>query len=228
MGRTASSLALKLVNFASLDPIIRASGKTGMPGASKADQNIWDEFQQNLLVLGPQSEELLHDLFTKDQQLELDLLQPDRIRTEPAAPIDASAETTEYKTTVLARRGQQFFRQSVLNAYGVRCCISGIDVAEFLVASHIRPWKDFPKERLNPNNGLCLSSLHDRAFDKGLITLDQECRVVLSRRLRAHLSQSTLECNFTPFEGVRIRMPEKLAEPSSLFLAYHRDAIFEG
>jgi putative restriction endonuclease len=129
---------------------------------------------------------------------------------------------------VKVRRGQQFFRQSILNAYGVRCCITGIAVRELLVASHIKPWAAFPDQRLDPRNGLCLSSLHDAAFDSGLITLDQDCRVVLGKRLKDHFSTPTLQQNFAPFEGERIRLPDKLAEPDAGFLAYHRESIFEG
>jgi putative restriction endonuclease len=59
----------------------------------------------------------------------------------------------------------------------VRCCISGINVPRLLVASHIKPWSEFPEERLDPRNGLCLSSIHDAAFDAGLITLDKKLSV---------------------------------------------------
>ena len=44
MGRTASAVAMKLVNLASLDPQIVASGRRGMGNASKLDQQIWNEF----------------------------------------------------------------------------------------------------------------------------------------------------------------------------------------
>jgi len=123
---------------------------------------------------------------------------------------------------------QQFFRQSILSAYGVRCCITGIPVPHLLVASHIKPWRDFPDERLDPRNGLCLSSLHDAAFDAGLITLDEKLAIVLSRRLREYFPQPVLEANFVPFEGKPIRLPDKLAEPHPEFLSYHRENIFRG
>jgi putative restriction endonuclease len=128
---------------------------------------------------------------------------------------------------VKARRGQQFFRQSILSAYGVRCCISGINVPRLLVVSHIKPWSDFPNERLDPRNGLCLSSLHDAAFDDGLITLSECMQVVLSKRLRAYFPQSALEENFVPYEGIAIRLPERLAEPSPDFIRYHREVVFQ-
>ncbi|MDQ2976730.1 MAG: HNH endonuclease [Acidobacteriota bacterium] len=134
---------------------------------------------------------------------------------------------TETTASVRVRRGQQFFRQTVLNSYGVRCCISGINVPRLLVASHIKPWRDFPKDRLDPRNGLCLSSLHDAAFDAGLITLDKDLNIVLSKRLRRYFPQETLEQNFVPFEGNPISLPEKLAEPSRKHLRYHREKIFK-
>ena len=221
MGRNANSLAMKLCNFASLDPVHRARGVKGLEGASNQDRAMWKEFQENTPVLAEQSEELLHDLFTKDQTKEVDFLGQDGVRlVTPSGP-------TEMQATAKVRRGQQFFRHAVLTAYDVRCCISGINVPRLLVASHIRPWGKFPADRLNPRNGLCLSTLHDAAFDAGLITLDERLNVVLSARLRKFFPQPALEQNFVPFEGRAIRLPEKLAEPDNEFLRYHRDEVFQ-
>jgi predicted restriction endonuclease len=182
---------------------------------------MWTEFRADLPGLGAKSEALLHDLFTKDQTKEVDFLARDKVRLiAPTGP-------TETQATVKVRRGQQFFRQSVLTAYEVRCCISGINVPRLLVASHIKPWGKFPAERLNPRNGLCLSTLHDAAFDAGLITLDDKLNVVLSKRLKSFFPQPALEQSFVPFEGHPIRLPEKLTEPDGDFLCYHRDVVFQ-
>ncbi len=223
MGRTPSSLAMKLCNFAALDPIQKARGIKGLWGVSVEATKLWSEFHENINVLGPESEQLLHDLFTKDEGREVDFLQRDKVRVvrPPAGP-------TEAKATVRVRRGQQFFRQAILSAYGVRCCITGISVPRLLVASHIKPWRDFPNERVDPRNGLCLSCLHDAAFDSGLITLDEKLRLVLSKQLKHYFPQPALEQNFAQYEGANIRLPEKLAEPSPEFLRYHRDSIFQG
>jgi len=226
MGRTSSSLAIKLCNFASLDPVLRARGIVGMTGAANDDRLLWQEFNQHLAALGPESEQLLHDLFTTDNNREVDFLQRDKVRLEPTNRLIDPIGPTESTATVKVRRGQQFFRQSILNAYGVRCCISGINVPRLLVASHIKPWRDFPAERLDPRNGLCLSSLHDAAFDSGLITLDEKLTIVLSRRLKKFFPQPALEQSFVPFEGRRIHLPEMLAEPSQDFLGYHRKEVF--
>jgi putative restriction endonuclease len=114
-----------------------------------------------------------------------------------------------------------------LNAYGVRCCITGINVPRLLVASHIKPWRDFPNERLEPRNGLCLSSLHDAAFDAGLITLDEHLKLVLSKRLKDYFPQAALEQSFVEYEGTTIRKPNKIAEPDPTMLQYHREIIFK-
>ena len=221
MGRNANSLAMKLCNLASLDPVQRARGIKGLVGASNQDRIMWNEFQGNLSTLGAESEQMLHDLFTQDETKEVDFLQRDKPRlVAPSGP-------TETQATIKVRRGQQFFRQAVLNAYDVRCCISGINVPRLLVASHIKPWGKFPDERLNPRNGLCLSSLHDAAFDSGLITLGESLDVILSKRLKKFFPQPTLEQNFVPFDGKPIRLPDKLAEPDAEFLRYHRDTVFQ-
>jgi len=221
MGRSANSLAMKLSNFASLDPVHRARGVKGLEGASKLDRTMWNEFQSNTLILGAQSEQLLHDLFTKDESKEVDFLARGKVQiVPPSGP-------TEITATVKVRRGQQFFRQAILNAYDVRCCISEINVPDLLIASHIKPWGKFPNDRLNPRNGLCLSTLHDAAFDDGLITLDEKLSVVLSKRLKSFFPQITLEQNFVPFENKPIRLPDKLAEPDPEFLRYHRNEIFQ-
>lgn len=221
MGRKPSSLSMKLCNFASLDPVHQARGVKGLEGASNQDRVMWKEFHSNLSELGVQSEELLHDLFTKDANRDLDFLSRDKVE------IVAPSGPTELHATVKVRRGQQFFRQAVLTAYDVRCCISGINVPRLLIASHIKPWGKFPADRLNPRNGLCLSTLHDAAFDAGLITLDEKLGVVLSKRLRSFFPQPALEQNFAPFEGQPIRLPEKLAEPDGEFLRFHREKIFQ-
>jgi putative restriction endonuclease len=227
MERSAGSLALKLCNFAALDPLLKARGISGMAGFSRADAEQWDEFHKDLNTFAVESEELLHDLFTDDDFAEVSFLGRDQVRIESAQFVVPPGPTEKLAMTKV-RRGQQFFRQTTLNSYGLRCCMSGIDVPRFLVASHIKPWGKFPDQRLDPSNGLCLSSLHDAAFDSGLITLDEDLRIVLSSGLREHVSQDSLNFNFAACEGNRIRLPELLFEPSKDSLEYHRCTVFQG
>ena len=149
MGRSASSLAIKLCNFASLDPILRERGIVGMSGAAKDDRELWKEFHSEFANLETESEQMLHDLFTHDDESELDFLQSENVRVEPSRCPGASIGPTEVTGTAKFRRGQQFFRQVVLNAYNVRCCMSGIwgtrcvclrRVAKICRTSCLREW----------------------------------------------------------------------------------------
>jgi predicted restriction endonuclease len=225
LGRTPSSLAMKLCNFASLDPVQRARGVKGLEGASELDHQIWQEFHENWDALGTRSEELFQGLFAKDDKSEAEIstkgveVKPVRILAPPSGP-------TERTSLVKVRRSQQFFRQTILNIYQHRCCVTGIAVPELLVASHILPWSKFPKERLNPQNGLCLSSIHDSAFDCGLITFDDGLRLTLSKELEKYFPNDALEKNFQAYRGKRILETEKLSEPNREFLDYHRASLF--
>ena len=79
---------------------------------------------------------------------------------------------------------QNVFRQIVLANYNRKCAITGIDIPDLLVASHIIPWSQNEVERLNPENGICLSALYDRAYDKGLIGITEKYQIILSTELK--------------------------------------------
>jgi len=224
LGRTPSSLAMKLVNFASLDPTLQARGIKGLQGASRADREIWREFNENWDILGYESEEKLQALFGNYPQ-ELYLTQSkvssqkNRDKNPPLL--------TESEATVKVRIGQSFFRETILGNYHERCCITGNPIPELLVASHILPWSKYPEHRLNPHNGLCLSRTQDTAFDRGLITIGANYQIILSSYIKDFLPEKTLEENFGVYNGQQIKFPEKF-QPNLDFLQYHREEIFIG
>lgn len=227
MARSPGSVAMKLCNLASLDPAVKARGRKGLPGASELDRRVWKEFQEQRDSLAPKTEEAFRNLFGAAEGDDLELIKGVGVRTrkavwQPAAPTGPTAILAQ----VTLRRGQQFFRQVILNTFNNECCVTGIGIRDLLVASHILPWSGFPNERLDPRNGLCLSRLHDGAFDAGLITFDQEYRLVLSKALREHLSCAALQDNFQRFEGKSVRLPQTAVAPRQDFLQYHRDKIF--
>ncbi|OTG82177.1 HNH endonuclease [Acinetobacter sp. ANC 4648] len=84
-------------------------------------------------------------------------------------------DETEKTQLVLSRIGQGQFRKDLLKNFKETCLLTGIKHVSLLVASHIKPWKDCDnKERLDAKNGLLLSSLMDRLFDRYFITFDPE------------------------------------------------------
>ena len=217
VGRTPSSLAMKLVNFASLDPAITKTGRKGLGNASIEDKKIWDEFHADWEQLALQSAKisgtLTADAAKPDERAEVDEIE--------------SYEADGKQAWVEVRTKQAFFRRAVVSSYKARCCMSGLGVPELLIASHIVPWKVDRPNRLNPRNGLCLSALHDRAFDKGFITVTIDLRIKVSKALKKYDSEKFLASSLLSLDGKDLLLPEKFF-PNPDFLAYHVKNIFKG
>lgn len=126
---------------------------------------------------------------------------------------------------IKTRANQAFFRDSILGLYERRCCITGLNIPELLVASHIVPWAKDKVNRLNPENGLCINSFHDRAFDKGFLTVTSDYTVQLSNAIFDFETKETIQKFFVDYEGIKISMPERYY-PSRDFLDYHHTNIF--
>lgn len=212
--RTPSAVAMKLSNLASLDPHHAERGVKGLSGASNADRAIWDEFHSGWELMAEQSEALLRQKTGEGQAKS----------PEDHAPFSGQ---TEGKREVKVRLAQTFFRTAVLSSYDLACCVTGMSIPTLLVASHILPWSTHPGERVNPHNGLCLNSLFDRAFDRGLITFDEDFRLVLSRELRDTQSREALNRHFLHYEGQPLRTPQKF-QPNKQFLGIHRETVYVG
>lgn len=217
LNRSASSVAMKLCNLASLDPAHQERGVRGLSGASASDRAIWDEFHADWTRLVAESESLRERMLGGGE-------------TTTSDETSVSAEfigETEASRVVSVRLAQRFFRKAILASYGSRCCVTGISIRSLLVASHILPWSRFPALRTDPRNGLCLSKLHDAAFDGGLIAFDHEYRLVLSNALRQGMENPVLTSAFAPFEGQALRLAEKF-RPNPEFLRAHYETVFQG
>ncbi|MDP1653010.1 MAG: HNH endonuclease [Rhodocyclaceae bacterium] len=214
IGRTPSAVAMKLVNFASLDPAITSTGRKGLDGASNLDRAVWNEFHADWENLALECETLRRNLdSTSPFEDESD---------EVLIPEDFSGETRRVVTE--QRIKQNFFRRAVLSSYRGRCCMSGLSESRLLTASHIVPWSKDKQNRLNPSNGLCLSAIHDRAFDKGLITLTDDFKIVVSDELKRRDEPFVKEV-LLPLNGRTIEPPERFA-PQVEFIEWHRNELF--
>jgi len=222
LDRGSNSVAMKLCNFASLDPALRLRGIKGLEGASALDHTVWTEFHSDLNETVPASEDALRKLFGVDESGELEVLPREGVRVRKRPPTGP----TETTANVKQRRGQDYFRDAVLNNFGGRCGVTQLAVRELLIASHILPWGTHIAERLNVRNGLSLSRLHDAAFDQGLITFDDSLRLVLSPRLKAGLSQRAVTENFGAYAGQPLHFPDDAVLPDLAFLAEHRAKRF--
>lgn len=220
LDRTAGSVAMKLSNLASLDPVITDSGRVGLSGASELDRRVWERFSTDTAALMPEIETRLASLLEEGAP-------PDAEVATPGISEATSFWAGERVATTRQRQGQNLFREAVLTAYQSRCCVTGVADTRLLLASHIKPWRDDEANRLNPRNGLCLSALVDRAFDKGLVTLSEDHRLLVSPELAPEKANPHIHETFHAREGKPISLPEKFA-PEPAFLAWHREHVFLG
>ncbi|MDQ3268086.1 MAG: HNH endonuclease [Pseudomonadota bacterium] len=218
IGRTPSALAMKLTNIASLDLVITSTGRKGLEGASAADKDMWKEMQASWERFAIEAQQAISDLgVTTEFEQNID----DASMQDDVIDYTGSNKTVQTTTRV----GQNFFRRSVLSAYEYRCCITGLAIPKLLVASHIVPWCVDETSRLNPSNGLCLTMLHDKAFDVGIITITEDMTVNVSRKYATNADQF-FNSTLLAYDGKPIALPDKF-RPYAEFLAYHREHVFE-
>jgi putative restriction endonuclease len=220
IGRTPNSVALKLVNFASLDPQVTASGRKGMGNTSALDQSVWSDLNHHWTTLTLEAAEEYERLATNHGMSAIMDIAEDLAEEGFVIP-----EGRTRSATVQVRVNQARFRKAVLAGYNSTCCISGLRHQKLVVASHIVPWSIDQENRLNPRNGLCLSALHDRAFDQGLITISDEGKVLLSKSLREMKGNSVFTDQLLSCENVSIQKPQRFA-PVPAFLQWHRENLY--
>jgi putative restriction endonuclease len=213
IGRTPGSVAFKLVNFASLDPRLT---QKGMVNASKLDKEVWLAYMNNWDDVFFESEILLaqkkHTTVEKLYNIDLDQYK--------------QKEGKEVQRLVKTRVNQDAFRSAVLTNFNNQCCITGIGITELLIASHIAPWSRDEVNRLNPNNGLALNTLHDKAFDRHLITVTEDLKIKISSRFYNYKDVLSIKQNFIDYDGKSLIAPKKFY-PDTEFLRMHNDK-FDG
>lgn len=216
IGRTPSAVALRLVNFATYDPLLKKRGISGMAHGGKKCGEYWNEFTDNPEGLLYESECVL----AHREGTTIEKVYEQEMRTIPQG-VKGETRLREIRSRV----NQNVFRQIVLANYGGCCALTSIDIPELLVASHIVPWSENEQERLNPENGICLSSLYDKAFDKGLISFTNDKHIIFSTRLKENVGKNYYDKYFAPLENAMLVSPRKY-NINPQFLEWHRDCIF--
>ncbi|MBJ7882248.1 HNH endonuclease [Gelidibacter salicanalis] len=204
IGRSPSALNMKIGNFGRLDPELKKRGISGLVNGSKLEEIVWNEFHGNWDDLAFESEKIIAEF------------QGNSI--EGIINIEDFPEGKDKLRLVKTRVNQSFFRSSVLSAYNLTCCITGLKIPELLIASHIIPWRD-DKERTNPQNGVCLNSLHDKAFDKGLLSISPDYTIAISRYILDYEMKED-KLYFSHFNNKKMSLPDKFF-PKREFLEHH-------
>lgn len=127
IGRSPSALNMKVGNFGRLDPVLKKKGIKGLVNGSKLEEEVWNEFNGNWDRLAFESEQLIAKFQNKKIE-EINYLDLSKI-----------PKGIERETLIKARVNQSFFRSTILSSYNIKCCITGLSIPDFLVASHIKP-----------------------------------------------------------------------------------------
>lgn len=212
MERSPASLKMRICNLAALDPDFLATGRAGLSGVAKLDQEVFAEFSNDWAGLSAAAEELLGlPIF------------------DIAEPVYNGPDKRRKKTyaEISDKQARRFFRKSVIAAYEGRCCISGMTIPQMLIASHIKPYavSDLQTERANPANGLLLNAFYDRAFDQGLMTVLPDLTIIISDQVKeVYTDERTREWLYA-IEGTKIKRPARFA-PKRDLLEYHNEYVF--
>lgn len=204
IGRSATALKMKVGNFGHFDPVLREKGIKGLSNVSKADEAIWNEFWNNPEELAYESEKLFAEAENKtiDEHAKIDTFNIPQGR--------------EREIIVKQRVNQSFFREVVLCAYLNQCCITGITNAAMLEACHISSWAEDEHNRTNPRNGLSMNPLFHRAYDKYLMAITPDHKIIISERLIGNAKDEAFVYYLKSIQGREIIMPEKFSPDKDL------------
>lgn len=228
--RTPSSVVLKIWNIAAYDANRKARGRVGMKHGSKLDSQVWQWYAEDPDTFMEQCLNLLRHALL---QADANNFNPAPLASDRYSPLETAttllvAEHTptgeERPITTLQRVNQSYFRNSLLQNYHSTCCITGMQIPKLLIASHIKPWKaSSAVEKTAASNGLLLNAFHDRAFDQGLISIDDDYRIMVNHDKVRH---SDINDKWLyNFEGREISLPT-ISQPSHEFIEYHHKHIF--
>ncbi len=132
--------------------------------------------------------------------------------------LSSELEGKEKDAIVKIRENQGLFKKQLLNIYN-SCCLCHLNNRNLLIASHIKPWKDSsPNEKLDPYNGLLLCPNHDKLFDLGYISFNDDGKILISHLLN---SENRILLNINEYDSI------KLYSGNLKYMKYHRENIFQ-
>ena len=119
---------------------------------------------------------------------------------------------------------QKVFSDNLRIIYDNQCCVTGLKTRSLLQGCHISSYGTDKKNRCNPNNGLCMSLIIHKCFDEGLITIDQDYKIVLSKSIKDDMLLKYL----SEYDGTKIKLPlKKEFYPDKDLLMIHTKNVFK-
>lgn len=114
------------------------------------------------------------------------------------------------------------FRKTILEIYNNQCAVSGLKVADLknrslVDACHIMPFAESYNDSIR--NGLALSPTFHRAFDRGLIAISDQYKILVHPSLKDY----NPEAGIRQYENQDLYLPKEVSfYPSKISLREHR------
>ncbi|MHA4817112.1 phosphorothioated DNA-binding restriction endonuclease [Streptomyces aculeolatus] len=130
------------------------------------------------------------ELLGRLARLLLDAHFPPSLHSELCEAVGLGPDPAEaLPPSAVPRQRDPRLRELVLTAYEYRCAFCGYDgrigaVPVGLEAAHVRWWSFGGPDEIE--NGLCLCSLHHKLFDKGVLGVGDDQRILVSQRFVGH------------------------------------------
>ena len=204
--RSPSALSMKVGNIGRLDPDLQKNGISGLVHGAHMEERVWKEFSGDPERLSFERAKIIANLLGKS--VEEGNVEPKLIE---------SLQGNERERIVKQRINQNFFRMTVLSSYNYRCCISGISNLELLEACHIVDWSKDVVNRTNPSNGLCLNPFFHKAYDKLLMAISPDFKIIFSDELLMNVRDDKFQKYLSELQNEKICLPDRFI-PKKEFL----------
>ncbi|MFL5342956.1 MAG: HNH endonuclease [Gemmataceae bacterium] len=203
LGRTASAVAMKCCNLASLDDTHQARGVKGLRKVSAVDRSLWADFQTDPEAISFEAAKVLAAVESRPVVPPLH------------EPEIAQLEGKERERVTRIRVNQYFFRDLVLASYNESCAVCTLPIRQLLVGAHIVPWSSDSSLRMKPRNGICLCGTHDLAFERGLLRVQSDLVIRISIPDESRDSPPVNDW-LIRYEGGKIHLPHRWCPDSKL------------
>jgi putative restriction endonuclease len=228
MDRSANSLAMKLVNFAHLDP---ALDRKGLSNVSRADRELLVAFDHDPERLVDQIERASDRIWAgvgptpTGSPMQNPAHRPEDF-ADQGMIFDVSGRPTEIRRMRTERLSQGFFRRAVLSGYRFECGVCGQELHSLLEAAHIIPHGKDAQRRLRPDNGLSLCRNHHKAFDEGYWTLRHDLSIELNPEIVALAAKHDgIAGLLLPHQDTPLKRPTRYL-PMADAITWHRENLF--
>ena len=217
IGRSVTSVKMKIGNFGNFDPELKKRGIVGLSNISKLDEEVWNEYFNHWDKLAYDAQILISKY--ENKAIEEVAQIEDSIKNLP--------EGKEKLVIVKQRINQSFFRNAVLASYSSTCCITGLKNPKLLEACHIADWSKDTENRTNPSNGLCMNSLMHKAYDNFLISVSPDYEILVSDKfLESEKENHIISDMLSQINHRKINLPTRFF-PEKIFLDFHHQKFLE-